>query len=183
MPDLLVCVEGDASDDDAVALREALTDLTLDGWTYRPEFVDQVDAMPAGRPDELPALRTVGVLVELPEPGETVDEHAIRKSGSGDGCSSFRQVLVRQSLAEAIVSASPRDFASSNRAGLDPEDRIRRPPCCSDVQSRSGRAAAKLVSGTRAAADTGATPLTPTPRVSGAVGAVGYGAVTAIVGG
>jgi hypothetical protein len=28
----------------------------------------------------------------------------------GDGCQSFRQVLVRRALAELIASASPRDF-------------------------------------------------------------------------
>lgn len=77
---MLVCVEGDPSDDDAAALREALADLTLDGWTFRPEFVDQVDAIPASRPDELAALPTVVVSLELPEPQR---QRRLRRSITG----------------------------------------------------------------------------------------------------
>lgn len=53
--------------------------LTGHEWTYPPSFVDQVDEVPVIAPGDEPALRTVGVYVELPEPEESSDEAAVRR--------------------------------------------------------------------------------------------------------
>jgi hypothetical protein len=79
VPNLIVCMEGDASDEDTTACRDAFAELMLDDWTHQPEFLDQVDAIPVYGPEELPALRTVGVLLALPEPESDVDEQAVRE--------------------------------------------------------------------------------------------------------
>jgi hypothetical protein len=78
VPHLLICVDGDASHDDAVACREEAAALAQRGWTYAPRFVDQTDPMPGDPPDESPILRTAGVVMELPEPGEGIDAQAMR---------------------------------------------------------------------------------------------------------
>jgi hypothetical protein len=78
VPNLVICVEGSASEDDAAACRETFTELTLDDWTYEPQLVDQIDAIPVSAPDQLPALRSVGMLLALPEPEADVDEQAVR---------------------------------------------------------------------------------------------------------
>jgi hypothetical protein len=75
----LVCVDGDASDDDAAACRSEFDVLTRHEWTYTPEFVDQVDEVPVSSPDDLPTLRTVGICLELPEPEPTANEAAVRR--------------------------------------------------------------------------------------------------------
>ena len=79
MPVFLVCVDGSASEDDAQACRAEFEALTGDEWTYPPSFVDQVDEVPVIAPGDEPALRTVGVYVELPEPEESSDEAAARR--------------------------------------------------------------------------------------------------------
>ena len=78
MPNLVVCVEGSASDDDVVACRHAFAELESSGWTYQPEFVDQIDAIEMIDPDDLPAVRSVGVVLALPEPDGGTDEQAVR---------------------------------------------------------------------------------------------------------
>ena len=79
MPLLLVCVEGSASDADAEACRDRFGELIDRQWTYQPEFVDQVDEMPVTDPDDLPVVRTVGVVMPLPEPDDPEDEPAVRR--------------------------------------------------------------------------------------------------------
>ena len=78
MPALLVCVEGSASDEDARACREQVQVLDQRAWSFRPSFVDQVDEVAVTTPGELPALRTVGVVIELPDTDEGADEDAVR---------------------------------------------------------------------------------------------------------
>ena len=78
VPHLLVCVDGDASHDDAAACQEEAASLAQRGWTCAPRFVDQTDAMPGDSADESPSLRTVGLSMELPEPGARIDEQAMR---------------------------------------------------------------------------------------------------------
>jgi hypothetical protein len=78
MPDLLVCVEGDASDTDAAACRGEFERLMTRSWTYRPEMVDTVDPIAVVGPDDLPAIRTVGLVVALPDPEHGAGERAVR---------------------------------------------------------------------------------------------------------
>jgi hypothetical protein len=78
VPHLLICVDGDASDDDADLCRSEAEALAQRGWTYEPQFVDQTDAMPVYSPGQSPTLRTAGVVMDLPEPEAGVDEQAIR---------------------------------------------------------------------------------------------------------
>jgi len=78
VPLLLVCVEGSASQEDALACRAECEALTTQAWTYPPEFVDQVDEVPVFGPDDLPTLRTVGVCVALPEAEQTAAEADVR---------------------------------------------------------------------------------------------------------
>jgi hypothetical protein len=78
VPALLVCVEGSASDEDARACREQFEMLVQRAWTYRPSFVDQVDEVRVTQPGDLPVLRTVGVVVALPDTDEGADEDAVR---------------------------------------------------------------------------------------------------------
>ena len=61
-----------------LACREAFTELSFSRWTCRPEFVDQIDVLPVNTHDDLPALRSVGVLLPLPEPADAVQEQAVR---------------------------------------------------------------------------------------------------------
>jgi hypothetical protein len=46
--------------------------------TYHPSFVDQVDEVPVTAPGDVPVLRTVGVVVALPDTDEGADENAVR---------------------------------------------------------------------------------------------------------
>jgi hypothetical protein len=79
MPVLLICVDGSASDEQADVCRQHYESLSAQHWTYPPEFVDQVDDEPVSGEDDLPAIRTAGAYVELPEPGEAPDEAAVRR--------------------------------------------------------------------------------------------------------
>ena len=79
MPVLLICVDGSASEEQAAACRQHYESLRSEQWTYPPEFVDQVDDEPVSGEDDLPAIRTVGVYMELPEPGEPADEATVRR--------------------------------------------------------------------------------------------------------
>jgi hypothetical protein len=79
VPALLVCIDGSASDNDARACREQFEILTERQWTHRPAFVDQLDEVPVTSQDDLPVLRTVGVVLALPEPEDGVDEYAVRQ--------------------------------------------------------------------------------------------------------
>jgi hypothetical protein len=67
VPGLLICVDGSASDDDARACREQFEILTQRQWTHLPAFVDQVDEVPVASANDLLALRTVGVVLALPD--------------------------------------------------------------------------------------------------------------------
>ncbi|MBE2321136.1 hypothetical protein DVA67_034705 [Solirubrobacter sp. CPCC 204708] len=78
MPDLLICVDGSASEDDARACREQFDILADRMWSFQLAFVDQLDELPATTPGGLPVLRTIGVAMELPDPGDDTDETAIR---------------------------------------------------------------------------------------------------------
>jgi hypothetical protein len=65
--------------------------------------------LPLGFAPALPSAReSLPPLLDVPE----FEEFDLVASPEwfGDGCSAFRHALVRRSLAEAIVSASPRDF-------------------------------------------------------------------------
>jgi hypothetical protein len=53
--------------------------LSTQGWTYPPEFVDQMDEVPMYGPDDPPTLRTVGVCITLPEPQRTTTEPDVRR--------------------------------------------------------------------------------------------------------
>jgi hypothetical protein len=65
--------------------------------------------LPLGFEPALPSSReTLPPLLDVPE--FEGFELVASPEWFGDGCNAFRQVLVRRSLAEAIVSASPRDF-------------------------------------------------------------------------
>jgi hypothetical protein len=75
----LVCVDGGASEEEALACRTEFQALSTQGWTYPPEFVDQVDEVPVYGPDDLPMLRTVGVCIALPEPERTTTEADVRR--------------------------------------------------------------------------------------------------------
>jgi hypothetical protein len=90
VPTLLVCVEGSASDDEVRACREQFEIFAQQAWTYRPSFVDQADEIPVTAPGDLPVLRTVGVVLELPDTDEGADEDAIRRDVAAliDGMSS-----------------------------------------------------------------------------------------------
>jgi hypothetical protein len=79
VPVLLVCVDGNASDDDADACTDAFDALRTQQWTSSPAFVDQVDEVPVTGPNDLSSLRTVGVSIALPEPEDTGDENAVRR--------------------------------------------------------------------------------------------------------
>jgi hypothetical protein len=78
VPLLLVCVDGSASEE-ALACRTEVEALSTHGWTYPPEFVDQVDEVPVYGPDDLPTLRTVGVCIALPEPEPSTPEADVRR--------------------------------------------------------------------------------------------------------
>ena len=78
MPDLLICVEGSASDDDARACREQFDALDQRVWSFQPSFVDQIDELPVTTPGDLSALRTAGVVMRLPDTDDGADEDAIR---------------------------------------------------------------------------------------------------------
>jgi hypothetical protein len=77
VPTLLICIEGSASNDQARACREQFDRLAQRRWTHHPAFVDQFDEVPVNSPDDLPVLRTVGVVLALPDPGNA-DEDAVR---------------------------------------------------------------------------------------------------------
>ena len=79
MPTLLVCVEGSPTEDDYLACRGQFEEFAQRGWTYPPEFVDQVEQVPATGPDDMPELRTVGVALTLPDPDDEIDELAAQK--------------------------------------------------------------------------------------------------------
>jgi hypothetical protein len=83
VPALLVCVDGSASEDDARACREHFEILAQREWTYRPAFVDQFDDVPVTSPEQLPVLRTVGVVMALPDVEAGVDEGAVRQDVAG----------------------------------------------------------------------------------------------------
>ena len=93
MPTLLVCVEGSAREEDLLACREQFEKLAQRKWTHSPVFVDQVEQVPATGPDDVPELRTVGVALMLPDPGDHVDEVAIRRDVAAliDGMSSLAE--------------------------------------------------------------------------------------------
>jgi hypothetical protein len=116
VPDLLICVEGSASDHDAAARRETFTELTLESWTYQPQFVDQTDAIPVTAPDQLPALRSVGVLLELPEPGGDVDEQAVRDDVS-------RLIATMSDLARRARIEFVIEYRAEEVGSLDGSDR------------------------------------------------------------
>lgn len=78
MPLLLVCVEGSASSEDALACRAEFEAFTTQAWTYPPKFVDQLDEVTVFGPDDLPTLRTVGVSIALPEAEPTAAEAGVR---------------------------------------------------------------------------------------------------------
>jgi len=101
VPALLVCVDGSASEDDAQACREQFDILSQRAWTYRPSFVDQLDEVPATAPGDLPVLRTVGVVVALPDTDEGADEDAVRRDVAAvvDGMSG----LARRAGIEFVV--------------------------------------------------------------------------------
>jgi hypothetical protein len=80
---LLICVDGSASDDDARACREQFDMLRQRQWTHPPAYVDQVDEVPVTTPDDLPILRTVGVLIPLPDAEDGADEAAVRRDVAG----------------------------------------------------------------------------------------------------
>lgn len=83
MPTLLFCLEGTASVEQARACHEHFRGSQQRDWSYRPVVVDQIDEVPVTSPDHLPELRTVGVAIELPEPGDAhADEDAIRRDVS-----------------------------------------------------------------------------------------------------
>ena len=54
-------------------------DLASRQWTFRPAFVDQLDGLPVTAREDLPAIRTVGVMMTLPEPEQTGDDGAVRR--------------------------------------------------------------------------------------------------------
>ena len=82
MPDLVICVEGSASEEDAHRCRAQLEDLSASEWTYQPAFVDQLDALPVNVSGDLPAIRTVGIAMTLPDPAAGADEQAVRNDVS-----------------------------------------------------------------------------------------------------
>jgi len=82
LPDLLICVEGSASDEDAGRCRAQFEHLSASAWTYQPTFVDQLDALPVSSSGDLPAIRTAGVVVSLPAPGAESDERTVRNDVS-----------------------------------------------------------------------------------------------------
>jgi hypothetical protein len=79
VPVLLVCVDGNASDEHARVCRDRFEVLRTQRWTCPPAFVDQVDDVPVTRPGDLSSLHTVGVCMALPEPEDTGDENAVRR--------------------------------------------------------------------------------------------------------
>jgi hypothetical protein len=78
VPDLVVCVDGSASEEDARACRAQFEILIQRPWAYRPSFVDQLDEVEVTEPGDLPVLRTVGVVMPLPDTDHGADESAVR---------------------------------------------------------------------------------------------------------
>jgi hypothetical protein len=79
VPVLVVCVEGSASEADAQAWRDLFQDLIEERWLQAPALVDQVDDVPATDAGDLSVLRTVGLALALPEPGESRYEDVVRR--------------------------------------------------------------------------------------------------------
>ena len=101
MADLLICVEGSASDDDERACRECFEALHQRQWTYPPAFVEQLDEIAVTAAGDLPVVRTVGVVVALPDPAEDVDEEAVRADVTA--LVAAVSTLARQAMIEFVV--------------------------------------------------------------------------------
>jgi len=63
-------VDGSASDDDARACHEHFEVLAQRSWSWPLSFIDQVDELAVTSQDDLPVLRTVGIVVALPDTDE-----------------------------------------------------------------------------------------------------------------
>jgi hypothetical protein len=79
MPALRIYVEGSASDENAAACRERFGELVGAGWSNPVVFVDQYDDMGFTNPGDVAVLRTVGVHMDLPDPGSADSEAGVRR--------------------------------------------------------------------------------------------------------
>ena len=79
MPALRIYVEGSASDEDAAACRERFGELAGAGWSNPVVFVDQYDDIGFTNPGDVAVLRTVGVHMDLPDPGLADSEAGVRR--------------------------------------------------------------------------------------------------------
>jgi hypothetical protein len=120
MPNLVVCVEGSASDKDLVACRDVFMELESSEWTHQPEFVDQIDAIEMFDPDDLPAVRSVGVLLALPEPAAGTDEQAVRDDVAQ--LIGAMSELARRSHIEFVIEYREEEVGSLD--GSDRDDRF-----------------------------------------------------------
>jgi len=79
MPALRIYVEGSASDEDAAACRERFGELVGGGWSNSVAFVDQYDNIGATNRGDLAVLRTVGLHMDLPDPGPAESDADARR--------------------------------------------------------------------------------------------------------
>jgi len=89
VPDLVIYVDGSASDDDKQTCRERFEPLLRREWTYPLTFVD------------LPDLLTVGIAVDLPDPADAIDRSAVRADVIALVAAVSR--LARQSAIEFVI--------------------------------------------------------------------------------
>lgn len=79
MPAFGIYVEGSASDEDAAACRERFGELVGAGWCNPVVFVDQYADIGVTNPGDVAVLRTVGLHMDLPDPGSADSESGVRR--------------------------------------------------------------------------------------------------------